>query len=68
MVTQALQPYAKEGLRVHYVSNIDGTHLATTLAKLNPETALFVVASKVRVPKRKRGYGKVDDYGAVENT
>ncbi|XP_065179666.1 glucose-6-phosphate isomerase-like [Sycon ciliatum] len=46
MVTQALQPYAKEGLRVHYVSNIDGTHLATTLAKLNPETALFVVASK----------------------
>ena len=47
MVTQALQPYAKDGLRVHYVSNIDGTHLATTLAKLNPETALFVVASKV---------------------
>lgn len=47
MVTEALKPYAKEGLRVHFVSNIDGTHLAETLKKINPETALFIIASKV---------------------
>jgi len=46
MVTEALKPYAKEGLRVHFVSNIDGTHMAETLKKLNPETALFIIASK----------------------
>ena len=46
MVTEALKPYWKEGLRPHYVSNIDGTHLAETLKGLNPETTLFCVASK----------------------
>ncbi|RIA95428.1 Phosphoglucose isomerase [Glomus cerebriforme] len=46
MVTEALKPYAKPGLNVHYVSNIDGTHLSETLKKLNPETSLFIVASK----------------------
>jgi len=46
MVTEALKPYAKPGLSVHYVSNIDGTHLAETLKKLNPETSLFIIASK----------------------
>ena len=45
MVTEALKPYSK-GLKVHFVSNIDGTHLAETLKKLNPETALFIIASK----------------------
>ncbi|XP_071785614.1 glucose-6-phosphate isomerase-like [Asterias amurensis] len=45
MVTEALKPYSGD-LRVHFVSNIDGTHLATILKKLNPETALFLVASK----------------------
>lgn len=45
MVTEALKPYAK-GLNVHFVSNIDGTHMAETLKKLNPETALFIIASK----------------------
>lgn len=45
MVTEALKAYAI-GPRVHFVSNIDGTHLAVTLDKLNPETTLFVVASK----------------------
>ncbi|KAJ9593198.1 hypothetical protein L9F63_015243 [Diploptera punctata] len=45
MVTEALKPYNK-GLKVHFVSNIDGTHLAETLKKLNPETALFIIASK----------------------
>uniref|UniRef100_A0A0A9XVF9 Glucose-6-phosphate isomerase n=1 Tax=Lygus hesperus TaxID=30085 RepID=A0A0A9XVF9_LYGHE len=45
MVTEALKPYNK-GLRLHFVSNIDGTHMAETLKKLNPETALFIVASK----------------------
>ena len=46
MVTEALRPYAKAGLRVHYVSNIDGTHLTETLKQLNPQTALFMIASK----------------------
>ena len=47
MVTQALKPYI-DGPKPHYVSNIDGTHMAETLKQLNPETTLFVVASKVR--------------------
>ena len=46
MVTEALKPYGS-GPHVHFVSNIDGTHLAETLKKLNPETALFIIASKV---------------------
>ena len=46
MVTEALKPYAKENLSVHYVSNIDGTHLTETLKQLNPETTLFMIASK----------------------
>jgi len=46
MVTEALKPYAQEGLCVHYVSNIDGTHLTETLKPLNPETTLFMIASK----------------------
>ncbi|KAI8928502.1 hypothetical protein BC831DRAFT_509986 [Entophlyctis helioformis] len=46
MVTEALKPYAKAGLSVHFVSNIDGTHVAEVLKKLNPETTLFIVASK----------------------
>jgi len=46
MVTEALKPYAKPGLRVHYVSNIDGTHLTETLKQLNPQTVLFMIASK----------------------
>ncbi|ABA57415.1 glucose-6-phosphate isomerase [Nitrosococcus oceani ATCC 19707] len=46
MVTEALQPYAKSGFRVHFVSNIDGTQLAETLKTIRPETALFVISSK----------------------
>ena len=46
MVTEALKPYAQEGLRVRFVSNIDGTHLAETLKHCRPDTTLFLVASK----------------------
>lgn len=46
MVTEALRPYWQEGLRVHFVSNIDGTHLAETLKVVSPESTLFTVASK----------------------
>src|SRR5262245_19690818 len=46
MVTEALKPYAQEGLYTHFVSNIDGTHIAETIKRLNPETTLFIVASK----------------------
>jgi glucose-6-phosphate isomerase len=46
MVTEALKPYGKAGLNVHFVSNVDGTHIAETLKKVNPETTLFIIASK----------------------
>jgi glucose-6-phosphate isomerase len=46
MVSEALKPYHQPGLNVHFVSNVDGTHIAETLKKLDPETALFIVASK----------------------
>ncbi|MBE0439942.1 MAG: glucose-6-phosphate isomerase [Gammaproteobacteria bacterium] len=46
MICDALEPYGIEGINVHFVSNVDGTDLSTTLEKLNPETTLFVVASK----------------------
>ena len=46
MVTEALKHYAQENLQVHYVSNIDGTHIIETLKPLNPETTLFIIASK----------------------
>jgi glucose-6-phosphate isomerase len=46
MVTEALKPYGKPELNVHFVSNIDGTHLAEVLKKVNPETTLFIIASK----------------------
>ncbi|CAH2352250.1 glucose-6-phosphate isomerase [[Candida] railenensis] len=46
MVTEALKHYAQPGLNVHFVSNIDGTHIAETVKGLNAETTLFLVASK----------------------
>ncbi len=46
MVCEALKPYGKNGLHVHFVSNVDNTHLAETLKKLNAETTLFIVSSK----------------------
>ncbi|TDB48135.1 glucose-6-phosphate isomerase [Photorhabdus luminescens] len=45
MVTEALKPY-KNHLNMHFVSNVDGTHIAETLKVLNPETTLFLIASK----------------------
>ena len=46
MATEALRPYWKEGLSVHFVSNIDGTHLSEILKKVDPQTTLFCIASK----------------------
>ncbi|KAF2864543.1 glucose-6-phosphate isomerase [Piedraia hortae CBS 480.64] len=46
MVTEALKPYGKEGMTLHFVSNIDGTHIAEALKHSNPETTLFLIASK----------------------
>ena len=46
MVCRALQPYASPGFRAHFVSNVDGADIATCLAGLDPETTLFIVASK----------------------
>ncbi|TKA50704.1 Glucose-6-phosphate isomerase [Rhodotorula sp. CCFEE 5036] len=46
MVTEALKPYGKEGLTCHFVSNVDGTHIAEVTKACNPETTLFIIASK----------------------
>jgi glucose-6-phosphate isomerase len=46
MVTEALKPYATSPIRVHFVSNIDGTHIAETLKRIDPQTSLFIIASK----------------------
>ena len=46
MVTEALRPYWRPGMSVHFVSNVDGTHIAETLKRVDPERTLFLVASK----------------------
>lgn len=45
MVTEALRPY-HQNICPHFVSNVDGTHMAETLSRVNPETTLFIIASK----------------------
>ncbi|WP_305909985.1 glucose-6-phosphate isomerase [Methylomarinum sp. Ch1-1] len=47
MVTKALAPYSRPDLRIHFVSNVDQADIVNTLEKLDPETTLFLVASKV---------------------
>jgi len=46
MVTETLKAYGQEGMKLHFVSNIDGTHMAEALKASDPETTLFLVASK----------------------
>ena len=46
MVTEALRPYAKRGLHVHFVSNVDPSHIRDTLRGLNPRRTLFIISSK----------------------
>lgn len=46
MAVEALAPYAHSRITVHFVSNVDGSHMVSTLKKVNPETTLFIVASK----------------------
>ncbi|MFC1703825.1 glucose-6-phosphate isomerase [Candidatus Omnitrophota bacterium] len=46
MVTEALKPYKKPRINVHFVSNVDGTDISETLKKVKPETTLFMIASK----------------------
>jgi len=46
MVTEALKPYWVEGIQPYFVSNVDGTHIAETLKKINAEETLFLIASK----------------------
>jgi glucose-6-phosphate isomerase len=46
MVTEALKPYWIQGMQAYFVSNVDGTHIAETLKKVNPEETLFLIASK----------------------
>jgi glucose-6-phosphate isomerase len=46
MVCEALKPFAQEGLKVHFVSNVDGTQIVETLKGLSRETTLFVIVSK----------------------
>ncbi|MDD2723180.1 MAG: glucose-6-phosphate isomerase [Methylovulum sp.] len=47
MVSMALTPYSTEALKVHYVSNVDQTDVVEKLKPLNPETTLFIIASKI---------------------
>ena len=46
MVCEALRPYRRDDLDLHFVSNVDGSHVAEALRRVNPETTLFLVASK----------------------
>jgi glucose-6-phosphate isomerase len=46
MVTEALRPYLRDDLTLHFVSNVDGSHIAEVLKRVDPETTLFLVASK----------------------
>jgi glucose-6-phosphate isomerase len=46
MVTEALKPYKNPDINAHFISNVDATHIVETLKKLNPETSLFMIASK----------------------
>ena len=46
MVTEALKAYKKKNINIHFVSNVDGTHIVEILNKVNPETTLFMIASK----------------------
>jgi len=46
MVCEALKPYQIKGINTYFVSNVDGTHMAQTLEKVDPETTLFIIASK----------------------
>jgi glucose-6-phosphate isomerase len=46
MVTEALKPYWVEGIQTYFVSNVDGTHIAETLKKVNAEETIFLIASK----------------------
>ena len=46
MATEALKPYQKEGIDVHFVSNVDGSHLQEALRQVSPSETLFIVASK----------------------
>jgi len=46
MVTDALTPFGRDKLHMHFVSNVDGTHMVETLRHLSRETTLFVIASK----------------------
>jgi glucose-6-phosphate isomerase len=46
MATEALRPYWKDGMNVHFVSNVDGTHIAEICKQIDPERSLFIVASK----------------------
>ncbi len=46
MVTEALKPYWVDGIQAYFVSNVDGTHIAETLKKVNAEETLFLIASK----------------------
>jgi glucose-6-phosphate isomerase len=46
MITEALRPYWQDGIQVHYVSNVDSTHLVENLRQVKAETTLFIIASK----------------------
>ncbi len=46
MVCEALKPFSDRSINLHFISNVDGTHVAETLRSLSPETTLFIISSK----------------------
>ena len=72
MVTEALKPY-KNHLNLHFVSNVDGTHIAEVLKKINPETTLFLIASKTFTTQETMSNANsardwfIDNGGSAEN-
>ncbi len=46
MVCEALKPYQRDDINMHFVSNVDGTHISEAFKQLDPETTLFIIASK----------------------
>ena len=54
MASTALKPYWQQGLRAHFVSNVDGTHIAETVADLSAEHTLFIIESKTSSPRKRR--------------
>lgn len=67
MVCEALRPYTPPHIHMHFVSNVDGTHLCETLKRLNPETTLFIIASKTFTTQETMANARAAKAWLIEN-